>query len=253
MTWERLGPRDYVPMRIVARMDEPIAYLGDLLHIDGPIAYGAFHDLDERTRRTIAPVGSAEYEDWPIDLTLPLSTWWCEAAPDANPRLLKRSRRGKDGPPPRLWGWCASAADETAWAGRGVLEVRKRPELGKMSRYTSDRSANISSGHMKAYDLKIPTVLAREVVWYAHGDPDRVRHLLSTYVPAIGKKRSTGNGTVREWIVEQIDEDRSVVAPDGQLMRRMPRGAVDGSPGHGGIRPPYYHHTRQVESVEPWA
>lgn len=247
--WERHGPRGYVAMRVTARMDEPIAYLGDLLHLDGPLAYAAYHDLDARTRSTIPDI---QVTEWPIDLTLPLSTWWCNAqVPGHDVRLEKRWRTGSGGPPPMLWGWCASAADETAWLGRGAIEVRKKPALDEMRRYTPDKTTNVSSGHMKAYDLAFPTVLACEVVWYAHGDPERVQHLLDAHVPAIGKKRNCGNGTVRQWTVETCAEDWSIVGEGGRLMRRLPLGAVDGQPGHGAIRPPYYHATRIVASVEP--
>jgi hypothetical protein len=245
--------RSHAPLRIVARLDEPIGYLGDMLHLDGPLAYATYHDLDIATRKTIPPIETAA---WPVDLELPLSTWWVDYDPDRHgtiyARLMKRRRRGASGPPPQLWGWCATAADESGWAVRSKLEVRKRPELGKMARYTDARSHNTGSGHMKAYDLAIPTVFAREVTWYAHGDADKVRALLSKHVPALGKKRSTGSGTVREWIVEECrDRDTDGVCVDGQLARRMPFGAVAGSPRHGAIRPPYYHHTRMIMAVEP--
>ena len=248
--------RAEVSMRVVARMDEPIAYLGDLLHLDGLLAYGVYHDLDERTRRTIPPI---ETTDWPQDFALPLALWSVPACSSDDDRLLRSRTKltanrpgGERGPERRLWGWCASAADETAWLGRGKVEIRKKPDLGAMTRYTDAKSHNLGAGHTKAYDLAIPTVTALEVVWWAHGDPDRVRYLLTKYVPAIGKKRNLGNGTVRDWIVEPTDEDRSVLH-EGRPMRRLPRGACEGAPGHGAIRPPYYHPSRVVESVEPWA
>lgn len=248
MTWERHGASNYVPMRIVARMDEPIGYLGDLLHIDGPIAYATFHDLDMVTRKTIEPI---DVTPWPIDLTLPLSTWRCDPGEGVDERLLKRWRTGSRGPAPQIWGWCASAADDSAWLGRDVLEVRKRPPAAQMVRYSLDKTLHTGAGALKAYDLPIPIVLAREVEWYAHGDPDKVRALLQRHVPAVGKKRNIGSGTVREWIVEPCDVDRSVVDETGRLRRRLPLGAVDGPQGYGAIRPPYYHHTRMVASVEP--
>jgi hypothetical protein len=219
----------YVPMRVVARMSEPIAYLGDLLHLDGFLSYAAYHDLPLETRKTIAPVESTP---WPIDFGLPLSTWSTPAPAGCDDRLLKSRnglRRGFRGLPGtdcragderRLWGFCASAADDAAWLGRTVLEVRKKPALGAMGRYTRDKSANLSSGHMKAYDLKIPMVVAMEVEWFAHGDPDHVRHLLTEHVPSIGKKRNTGNGIVREWIVESCADDRSTVV-EGHARRRL--------------------------------
>lgn len=260
MTLELHHDAGYVPMRVLARMDEPVAYLGDLLHLDGPLHYAALHALDLRTRKEVEPIDVAE---WPQDFGLPLSTWSTAAPDGCDDRLLKsrtgmrRGVRGNDamprGPERRLWGWCASAVDESTWLARGVLEIRKKPDLARMRRYTEAKSANLGAGPMKAYDLRIPTVAALDVVWFAHGDPDRVRHLLTEFVPSIGKKRSTGNGRVREWIVEPCAEDRSVCAPDGAPTRRLPVGAIAGPRGHGAIRPPYYHHTRMVESVEPWA
>jgi len=257
VTWTMRSRGAYVPMRIIAVMDEPIAYLGDLLHIDGPIAYAAFHDLDMRTRLTIPPIETAE---WPTDLRMPLSTWWCDRVGEvSDERLLRKARRDRDGAAPgqrdgthpQLWGWCASAADDSVWAARGVLEVRKKPEAAKMVRYAKDKTLNTGAGATKAYDLSIPTVLAREVVWYAHGDPDAIQALLTAHVPAIGKKRNIGSGTVREWRVEQCDVDRSVVDEEGRLRRRIPLGAVDGAPGYGGLRPPYYHASRLAACVEP--
>ena len=247
---EVIAKPGHEPMRVVAVMDEPVAYQGDLLHLDGPLAQAAFRELDERTRKTLPPVHALAGEPWVVDIKLPLATWWVDYDRDRHgpieERLLKRSVRGKDGPPPRLWGWCASAADERAWDARGKLEVRKRPELGKMARYTDAKTANIKSGHMKAYDLPIPTVFAREVVWHAIGDIERVRHLLTTHIQAIGKKRNIGAGTVREWRVEHCPE-----AAERWKERRLPAGVVDGPQRYASIRPPYWHHSRMLITVEP--
>lgn len=251
--------KNHVPFRVTAKMTEPVVYLGDLLHLDGILAAAAFRDLDERTRGTIEPVDAAE---WPIDLGIPLSVWSVEAPDGVDPRLTKSRSRiraghrryGKLGCPPgddrRLWGWCASAADDSAWLARGVMEVRKKPALSEMRRYTTATSVNLGAGPMKAYDLKMPTVIALEVEWFAHGDPDETLRLLSTHITAIGKKRGIGGGAVDRWSVDRIDDDRSVVC-DGKPTRRLPVGAAEGRPGHGGIRPPYYHHTRAVAAVEP--
>lgn len=259
MTLEIHRGGGYVPMRVVAHMAEPVAYLGDLLHLDGLLSYAAYHDLPIETRKTIAPVQTAA---WPIDMACPLSVWSTAAPAGCDDRLLKscnglrrgfRSLPGTDcpaGDERRLWGFCASAADESAWSGRSVLEVRKKPELGKMRRYTDAKSINIGAGPLKAYDLKIPTVIALEIEWFAHGDPDHVRHLLTEHVQAIGKKRNIGCGVVKRWVVEPCDVDRSTVV-DGMARRRLPAGAAAGAPGHGSIRAPYYHHTRAVPSVEP--
>lgn len=238
-------------MRVVAVMDEPIGYLGDLLHLDGPLAYAAYHDLDIDTRKTIPPI---EQTDFPVDIELPLSTWWVDYDPDQHgtidTRLLKRRQRGAGRPGPQLWGWCATAVDESTWGVRSKLEIRKKPPLKEFGRYTDAKNHNTSSGHMKAYDLTMPTVFSREVVWHAHGDPEKVRSLLSRFVPALGKKRSTGSGTVREWVVEPGGEHDGVTV-EGRLSRRLPATAADGAFRIGAIRPPYYHPTRMIGAVEP--
>lgn len=103
---------------------------------------------------------------------------------------------------------------------------------------------------MKAYDLKLPTVFAPQQTWHALGDIDRVRHLLS-YVPAIGRKRNLGAGTVLEWSVERCEEDCSV-AHNGAATRRVPAFfGLEGAPHYGAIRPPYHHRSRRMECVGP--
>lgn len=254
MTLEIHRRREHVPMRVTARMSEPIAYLGDLLHLDAFLHSAAHADLDMRTKKTLDPIETCE---WPTDFGLPLATWSVEAPTGTDDRLLKSHKQLTKGcsqaarAERRLWGWCASAADDAAWLGRGVLEVRKKPALGEMGRYTVEKTAHLGSGHMKAYDLKIPTVLATSVTWYALGDLDEVRRLVEGMV-SIGKKRNIGSGTVRSWLVEPCDEDRSTIV-DGVAQRRLPVGACDGPEGWGAIRPPYWHQTRAVRSVEPFS
>ena len=252
MTLEIHRQRGHTPMRVVAHMGNPIAYADDGLHLDGLLHSAARHDLDERTRRTIEPIETAE---WPTDFGLPLSTWSAPTAPDVDDRLCKSHKqlvkgaggRGRD--ERRLWGWCASDV-ASEWLGRSVMEVRKKPALGEMVRYARDKTVTIGAGPLKAHDLRLPTVTALEVVWFALGDIERVRHLLVEHVHSIGRKRNIGGGKVLRWTVEACDEDRSTVA-DGRPMRRLPAGAADGAPGQGAIRPPYWHHTRTVPSVEP--
>jgi hypothetical protein len=229
-------------MRITARMDGEIVYLGDLLHIDGPIASAVYQDLDADARGAIPPLDGAE---WPLDLDLPLSRWLVPY--DVGVHGPVDARLLADG---AVWGWCASAADDEAWLRRGKREYRKKPDLARMSRYTDAKSAHLSSGHMKAYDLAFPTVLAAQVVWHAIGDVDKVRALLQRHIYAIGKKRGTGAGRVREWVVESEDLDRSVMV-DGVLARRMPAGSAPGSPRFGSIRPPYHSNSRSLQAVEP--
>lgn len=244
MTYEVIKQPHHVAMRIVARLAEQVGYLGDLLHIDGPLAFAAYRDLPSNVRNAMPPIEAVEF---PEDFDLPLAKWTTAYEPvDHDPldgRLLDEQHR--------IWGWCGTAADDGSWQVRAKMEVRKKPDLKAMGRYTSAKSHNTSAGHMKAYDLAIPTVLSREVTWYALGDIDRVRYLLTTHVHALGKKRNLGAGTVLEWIVEPADVETDGVMVEGMLRRRMPIGAADGSPRTGPIRPPYHHPSRITGAVEP--
>jgi hypothetical protein len=254
----------YAPFKIIARLSDPIVYLDDLLHLDGLIAYGAYHDLDIRTRKTIPPIDGT---DVPVDLTIPLSRWYVPHDPkvhgEVDPRTLRVRKmgaedfraNGKDAP--ALWGWCCSAADNQAWELLGKVEVRKKPDLAAMAKHTDASTANIGAGHMKAYDLTFPTVFSRRVEWWCHGDMAETLRLLSSYVFSIGKKRNTGNGKVLGWSAEPMTEDWSVER-DGMPMRRLPVGAIvdangepTGSVRHGAIRQPYYHRSRVVMAQEP--
>ena len=249
MTWRALpGRRDEMrPLRIIARMSEPIVYSGDGMHLDGILAACVYRDLDDRTRRRLPPLSS----EWPVDLRLPLSRWVVDVSPEwdgGHPRVVERARsHGQH--VHRLWGWRASAP-ASDWQLRGKAEIRKKPALDEMARYTDARSATITSGQLKAYDLALPTVFAREVVWYAHGHPGEVQRLLDAHAPAIGRKRNLGWGTVMSWNVETIDEDRSVVDGD-VLRRRMPvESGIEGATADGAIRPPYHHPSRVLPAVE---
>lgn len=229
-------------------MLEPIVYSGDGLHLDGILAAAAFRALDERTRRRMPPLTS----DFPVDVKLPLARWVVDVGDEwgGNQRLLhKHKGGGQKRQTTLLWGWCASAVQAT-WLQHGQIEMRKKPDLDAIRRYTSATSANISSGALKAYDLAFPTSFARELTWYALGDRNAVSALLRNIV-AIGGKRGTGSGTVERWSVEVIDGDRSIIN-DGRLMRRMPvQSGLPGQRGRMAIRPPYHHHSRIVDSVDP--
>lgn len=247
-TWTVDQSSALVPVRVLAVMAEPIAYLDDGLHLDGLLQWAAWMDLDERTRRRIPPVSSA---DFPVDLRMPVARWACRAQdPEHHPKLGQRKA------PDVLWGWQCSAAYPIGEVRRGKSEIRKRPATDEMAQWTSDGSVDLGAGTLKAYDLPLPTVYVREVEWFAVGAPEWIRDALRRHVPAVGKKRGLGFGTVAQWCVEPIDEDWSIVRA-GRLARRMPVGAVDLGAIEGGmisrraIRPPYHHRSRVARSVEP--
>lgn len=230
------GDPKWRPLRVVARMAEPVVYYGDGLHLDGILSWGAYRAMEDKAR--LPPVSAVEF---PIDFLLPVAKWvWPgEVSGVDNERVLTKGGKA--------WGWCCSAVQDT-WLRHSMTQIRKKPALEEMARLTTSPSANLGAGSMKAYDLPMPTSFALELVWYALGDADEVKRLLDL-VPAVGKKINLGNGRVLEWAVEAVDEDKSIWDGD-KLMRRMPAGTYGGHATRRAIRPPYYHRSRLMDCVE---
>lgn len=222
------------PFRVRAFMGEPLIYYHDGLHLDGILAWGAYvAHVREHGADSLPPINSP----WAIDFDLPLAKWQrpVPAGAQVEPRLLD-----SDG---MLWGWCGSAA-VADWVAHGKMEFRKRPDLGRMMRYTSSPRFHLGAGPHKAFDLTYPTELAFEITWYALGDRSRCEDLLAD-VTHIGKKHNLGMGKVLRWVVEDMGVDWSVER-DGVLMRRMPR---DGG-RMASIRAPYHHPSRLAPCAE---
>ena len=73
-------------------------------------------------------------------------------------------------------------------------------------------------GKHKAYRNPLVYHTILEVVFYANGDKAEIERLLSNNIAYLGKKSSQGYGKVKEWIIEEIDSDKSIFN-DGKLMR----------------------------------
>lgn len=212
----------HVPLRITARMGEPVVTYGDGLHLDGILSYGAML-ADPETAASLPHISGPTAHDWP----LPLARWIV----------------GDE------WGWCASAA-HADWLVRSKAEVRKRTPTAEMTRLTRDRTVNVASGPFKPQDKAFPTLMALEVEWYALGAADGVRRLLDL-VTHVGKLSAHGYGRVLEWEVAEAAEDWSIER-DGELTRRMPAALrPHAAPGRGGLRAPYHHRSRMGACVEP--
>lgn len=216
------------PLRVTATMSEPIVYRGDGMHLDGPLAWAAFMQrTTPADRLELPPIDATE---WVEDEDLPLA------------RVTV-----KDGP--LGWVWAASAV-HADWQLHSVVELRKKPPIHQMTRYTTSPSFHTSLGHMKAWDLKLPARFANYLVWYAHGDAKGVRELL-TRVPSLGHKSRHGNGRVLRWSVEEWEHDWSVER-EGRLTRRMPAAYRPTTPpSRATLRVPYHHRSRACLIVEP--
>lgn len=120
-----------------------------------------------------------------------------------------------------------------------------------------------ASGRYRLRRLPVVTTLAEAVHWRAVGDPEAVADLLSG-IPAIGRRRGTGEGLVLDWnITTDSDlppeqwERFGHCHPDGTLGRPIPHGCLTrvglSADRHGvaGIRPPYWHPATQRPVLLP--
>lgn len=189
----------------------------------------------------------------PIELDLPLAR--CTAPED-----------------PDLWHWAATTAypenrptdlppEVHYWSGR--VDHRAAEHLTPtLPAIVSDRQ-----GRYRARRMPLLVTICSSVTWTCIGDPDAITELLSD-LPAIGKKRSHGEGQVTSWEITDLPlhldpattptsgtYDAWAAAhlhPDRTLGRPTPADCLisrptvtDGGIGTAGLRPPYMHRSRQ--------
>ncbi|MCD7726050.1 MAG: hypothetical protein LUI12_10985 [Clostridiales bacterium] len=152
--------------------------------------------------------------------------------------------------------WAASRGIYTE-TSRSIESYNKSPDFFAADKYDKLRSdggkKNCISSTVGAYrryrnSCVIRTCADNKVTFYAKGRADKVRDLLS-YIPSIGKKSAMGWGIVTDWIVEETDEDYSIVHPVHGLMRPIEVGQEELAQGvdlskypvyRYGVKPPYY-------------
>ena len=76
------------------------------------------------------------------------------------------------------------------------------------------------SGFFKDFIIRAPYVPAHRVVFYATGELEEVRRLVSK-VSALGKERNVGFGAMKKVDVEEVEEEWGLVK-DGLAMRPIP-------------------------------
>jgi len=198
------------PMRIECRVDTPIVYSGDGLHLDGLLAYAVFYSLPLEEQQ-------ARHMPW-------------ENGPELELPLLPCEIEGE-----RIW--CASAV-YAEWIARTQVEVRRMTASDAMLRWSEDAVVNIGSGQFKGMDLRHEArwPAGASLTWYAIGDIERVRELLQG-ITALGRVRNHGHGRINDdgWTVTEDDNAR-------ELWKRRNMPAKNGSPAP--IRPPYWCHTK---------
>lgn len=75
-------------------------------------------------------------------------------------------------------------------------------------------------GHYKDYMIKLVTFHVPLVSFYFRGDAKKIASMLQD-LPALGKKKSIGFGFIKDYKIEDTDEDYSFVK-DGVAMRPIP-------------------------------
>lgn len=244
-----------IPFRIDAAMAEPVVTYGDGLHLDGPLSFACFMDMERENREKLPPIESP----WVVDFDLPLERWnaECDLSASSDPRLTIDGIVSVDGDGVlfgAVWGWKCSAAIPVGSAWQTTHAHRRRPAVDEMVVWSNGRRVELGGGPRGARNLLLPAVVVRNLRWYAVGDPERTLALLNRHVVAIGKMAGTGQGRVLEWKVSACDNDWSMTGPLGENMRRVPARGHSGMPmSEGSIRPPYHHRSRWVWSIAPEA
>lgn len=114
---------------------------------------------------------------------------------------------------------------------------------------------NSQSGEFKAYRMPQLIRVVSDIQFYCVGDPDEIHRLLSL-VTNIGKKGSQGYGYVKEWFIEEIENDYSDIGPYG-IMRPKPFTGEYLDTGESylikkiRLKPPYHLHVDRVPCIIP--
>lgn len=115
---------------------------------------------------------------------------------------------------------------------------------------------NVSSGEYKAYRMPEVIRIVSNVTFYAFGTKSKIEDLLN-YIHHIGKKSSIGWGRVKEWVVEEIENDYTSVSPYG-LARPIPVNVANQEERNAAytiqriaIKPPYWNHRNVKECYVP--
>ena len=122
--------------------------------------------------------------------------------------------------------WCASSPCY-ALHGESTDKYRKRWDNHENNLDWGKRKPKFltSEGAEKSYDLPLYTRATNSISWFVVGNKTRIKEFLQS-VTHIQKKRSYGNGEVREWEIGVIYDDYHLWR-NGKLMRPIPVRLLD--------------------------
>jgi CRISPR type IV-associated protein Csf3 len=182
---------DHVPLRLTFRLGTPLVMGHPWIHLDGLLAHFLLRDA----------LGQ-DYWLLPAKLPLPLDI-----------RLPLQQTGG-------VWHASVSCFDSNEWTTTTVYKRFEQRHAGILRRKRT-KSINIQSGRFRNWMIRLPCLLAREVVFHACGDPDHVGRLLR-HAASLGKKAAYGFGSVLSLEVAEVPADCSLHDQDGNASRPIP-------------------------------
>jgi hypothetical protein len=115
------------------------------------------------------------------------------------------------------------------------------------------RPLSLGVGPGKNRLMRLPTIVAPSVSWYAVGSRREILRLVRRRVLYVGSWRSAGYGQVTAWEAEYVEVDPTVVLVDaaGVAQRHLPAEWVAWAEAvvTGPLRPPYWHPARQTAAI----
>lgn len=154
---------------------------------------------------------------------------------------------------------CSSPIWATAMESVEHFGKRLATEHSSLLSPDKRQMAPMTNGVFKSYRIPLRLRDCGRIVWFIRGERREVRKILRD-IHSLGKKRSFGYGRVKEWQVENVEQDLSWFAKTDRgtiLMRPLPK--CDDLPADligfreefGAAQSPYWHPDRYIERVVP--
>lgn len=151
--------------------------------------------------------------------------------------------------------YLASAAIGAPVAREGRYVQRRFPLHEAIAMGDVKRIAT-NAGPCKAFRIPVETQHIPTLTWYAVGEPEEIRALLSL-VSRLGRRRAVGEGLVRAWRVEPCEswgDGFPVLNVEGRPLRHLPLDVA--GIGEHGVRvgrcaPPYWLRVGEAEVACP--
>lgn len=206
---------DFEKLKVIAHLNSPIILGGGFLTFDALLAAIVFERTEDLQKA---------HNELPLKRTGELSHASSAILfPDVTePRTFTASMR-----------WQHDMSPDYFKQKRKVSALRKRDFGNVFNTYNS--------------------LVAKEVIWYCEGDRDAIHELLEG-VAFIGKRRGSGYGEVRNWVIEDGDYD-GILGFNDNPMRPIPEALYEGNKDALKIetawKPPYWEPTNKAICFAP--